>query len=158
MKKLLFSCLAAMMLLVGCSSQPKYERSTEAGRLIEIKFDEAMQMIENDETFVFAMTQTHCSHCIAFKEDVLLDYLEKHELYFYDVLLDKEEDTDPMFAFVEKHPNPSKYLTSTMSPTSVYTPTFYFVEKGEVSDIYIGEMKLEELDKYVVQYQLDKAK
>lgn len=157
MKKLILGCLSAcMLMLAGCSSA-NYERSTDAGKLIEITFEEAMTKMENDETYVFALTQTSCSHCIKFKEEVLLDYIEEHELLFYDVLLDHEESIDPIYEFVKEHPNPSKYLTSDMDPESVYTPTFYFVKDGKVEDIYIGEMSSEDLEDYVVKYQLDKA-
>lgn len=158
MKKLFLSCLTAMMLLAGCSSKADYERSANAGKLLEITFEEAKQKMDNDETFVFAFTQTYCSHCISFKEEVLIDYLEEHELHFYDVLLDKEDSIEPMSEFVKEHPNPSKYLTSDMSADAIYTPTFYFVENGEVADIFIGEMNSDELEDYVVKYQLDKAK
>ena len=42
-----------------------------------------------------------------------------------------------------------------MDSESIYTPTFYFVEDGEVKDIWIGEITYEQFDEYIVKYQLD---
>ena len=45
-----------------------------------------------------------------------------------------------------------------MDTTSAYTPSFYFIEDGEVKDIYIGEMDEKTLDGFVKQYRLDEVK
>ena len=158
MKKILLSCAAFMMFLVsGCGNQVNYERNTETGRVEIVQFADMQEKMDNQDTFVMAFSQTNCSHCIAFREEVLPDYIVDHGFTFYEVLLDIQDTMDPLYQFVKDHPNPSKFLTSTMDPESIYTPTFYFVENGEVKDIWIGEISYEEFDDLIIKYQLDKV-
>lgn len=158
MKKILLGFAACMTLLVsGCGNQANYDRNTETGRVEIVQFADMQAKMENKDTFVMAFSQTNCSHCIAFRDEVLPDYIVDHGFTFYEVLLDIQDSMDPLYQFVKDHPNPSKFLTSTMDKESIYTPTFYFVENGEVKDIWIGEISYEEFDKLIIKYQLDKV-
>lgn len=156
MKKifLTFSVVFAF-LLSGCSS---YTRSTNPGELKLVQFAEVSEMIENDETFMMMFTQTNCKYCQKFVEEVLSDYITNHEITVYDIVFDKQDDMDPVLAFVEEHPNPKEFLREGMSETAAYTPTFYFIEKGEVKSIHVGAMDTETFDGYIKKYQLDAVK
>lgn len=158
MKKIFIGCMAAMMMFVGgCSNKANYERNTEQGRIEIVQFADMQEKMENKETFVMSFSQKNCSHCIAFRDEVLPDYIVDHGFTFYEVLLDIQEDMDPLYQFVKDHPNPDKFLSSDMDPESIYTPTFYFVENGEVKDIWVGEINYDEFDDLIVKYQLDKV-
>lgn len=156
MKKILMMCLS-FWLLCGCA--PSYERDESMARLNKVNMDEVVEKIENDETFMFVFTRVDCSSCLRFKEEVLAGYIVNHGFDFNEVVLEK--DSDDYFkavAFVAKHPNPEEFLTDeTMLPSDVFTPTFYFVEKGEVKEIYIGgDLSEKEFDELIQRFQLDK--
>lgn len=144
---------------MGCTPKTSYDRNTEMGTITTLTFDEAMKKIENKETFMFAFTMEECGGCLYFKENVLSKYIKNHGFEFNEVSIEKEEDSKPIFDFVEKHPNPEKYLTDGHLPTDVLTPTLYFVENGEVKDIYVGAgITEDEFDQLIQKYQLDKVK
>lgn len=155
MKKILLSCIT-MLLMAGCS--PSYPRDTSTARLRQLSMDEVNGMIENDETFMFVFTQETCSSCLYFKEKVLFYYIQDHGFDFNEVVLDMESDDFQKAAdFVAEHPNPEQFLTSDLLPTDVLTPSFYFIEEGEVMEIYIGgDLSVDEFDQLIQKYQLDK--
>lgn len=157
MKKFIISISCLFVLLTaGCSNN--YERSTESGSLKAVQLPEMEEKMANGDTFMMLFSQTNCSHCKKFKEDVLSGYIVNHEIEVFDVVFDKQDSMDPIFAFIKENPNPSEFLTEDMSAESPYTPTFYFIEKGKVKDIWIGEMSEERFDNYVQKYRLDEVK
>lgn len=158
MKKMFLGFMAAFMMFVsGCGNSANYERNTEQGRIERVQFADMQEKMANGDSFVMAFSQENCSHCIAFREEVLPEYIVDHGFTFYEVLLDIQEDMEPLYQFVIDHPNPDRFLSSDMDSESIYTPTFYFVEDGEVKDIWIGEITYEQFDEYIVKYQLDKV-
>ncbi len=154
MKKFILSCMMAV--LVGCS--PSYPRDTGVARLNRLSMDEVNEKIENDETFMFVFTQETCSSCLFFKENVLAYYMQDHGFDFNEVVLEMNSDDFQKAAdFVAEHPNPEQFLTSDLLPTDVLTPSFYFIEDGEVMDIYIGgDLPEDEFDQLIQKYQLDR--
>lgn len=154
MKKFILSCMMAV--LVGCS--PSYPRDTGVARLNRLSMDEVNEKIENDETFMFVFTQETCSSCLFFKENVLAYYMQDHGFDFNEVVLEMNSDDFQKAAdFVAEHPNPEQFLTSDLLPTDVLTPSFYFIEDGEVMDIYIGgDLSEDEFDQLIQKYQLDR--
>ena len=154
MKKFILSCMMAV--LVGCS--PSYPRDTGVARLNRLSMDEVNAKIENDETFMFVFTQETCSSCLFFKENVLAYYMQDHGFDFNEVVLEMNSDDFQKAAdFVAEHPNPEQFLTSDLLPTDVLTPSFYFIEDGEVMDIYIGgDLSEDEFDQLIQKYQLDR--
>lgn len=156
MKKILIGMMASLMLLVGgCSSN--YERNTDMGEIVFADFTDMQEKMDNKETFMMVFTGENCSHCIKFKEEVLANYIIDHGFTFNEVIMERQSDMAPLYEFVEKNPNPSKFLTSDMDPKSIYTPAFYFIVDGEVKDIHIGEMDEQTFDGYVTKYQFDKV-
>lgn len=142
------------VLLCGCS----YERSTQAGRILSVTMEEVQEKIDHKDTFILEYSQSFCKYCQEFKEEVLLEYLTDHELIVYNVVIDELDDRSLVDAFVEKHPTPDKFLTSDQFPTDILTPSFYFIEKGEVKEIWAGKLSIDELESYVTKYRLDAKK
>ncbi len=159
MKKLLLSLFVGLFLM-GCQSAPDYERNEEMGSLNEITIEEVHERMDNKETFMFMFTQETCSNCQAFKEDVLSSYIKNHGFEYNEIVLSHDMDTEPIYAFVEEHPNPEDMLPEgDYSIYDVLTPTFYFVENGEVKDIYVGgDMTTKIFDGYIQKYRLDEVK
>lgn len=159
MKKILLS-LFFCLLLVGCQDTVSYERSTEMGTLSIMTIEDVHERMENKETFMFVFTQEDCSICLAFKEEVLSNYIKDHGFEFNEVVLSYDMDIEPIYEFVEQHPNPEEELPEgDYSIYDVLTPTFYFVEDGEVKDIRIGgNMNEKSFDELIQKYQLDKVK
>lgn len=157
LKKILTFCL--VLLLAGCNDQVNYERSTESGVIKQITMEEVQNRIDNKETFMFVFTQESCHNCADFKENILNEYIADHGFEFNEVVLSLDMDTAPVFDWVKKHPNPTDQLEEGLYPEDVLTPAFYFIENGEVKDIYIGaNMTKKILEEMVVKYQLDEAK
>lgn len=159
MKKLLLGLFVGLMLF-GCSTEkPTYERSEDMGQLNVITMDDVHEKMENKETFMFMFTQETCSNCIAFKQDVLSSYIKNHGFEYNEIILTLDMDTDPIYEFVKEHPNPEEMLPEGFSIYDVLTPTFYFIEDGEVKDIYIGgDMNKKMFDEYIQKYRLDEVK
>ena len=156
MKKILISLSCVFVLLTsGCSS---YERSTEPGTLIQAQMPDMVKKIEDGDSFFIMLSQTNCSHCKKFKDEVLTTYITNHEITVYDVVLDKQESMDPVREFIVANPNPKNQITDDMSTTEPYTPSFYFIKDGVVKDIHIGFLEEKEFDGYIKSYQLDKVK
>ena len=61
--------------------------------LVELGYDEVIEKVENDESFVILFSQTTCTHCISYKpklEAVANEY--KMEIYYIDIdLLSKSK-------------------------------------------------------------------
>lgn len=156
MKKILIGlCCSFVLLTSGCSS---YNRSTEPGTLKSAQLPEMEEKMANGDSFFMIFSQTNCSHCIKFKEEVLATYITNHEIEVFDVIFDKQDSMDPIFEFLKKNPNPKNMISEDMSETDPYTPTFYFIQDGVVKDIYIGAMDEKTFDGYIKKYQLDKVR
>lgn len=150
-KNLLF-IFGLLLSLISCKS---YERSTDTGMIVSTDMTEIYEMIENKETFVMAITQSFCSHCEDFKQNVLIDYLEDHHVIFYDVVADKLDSYDSVINFVKKNPNPDKFVTSE-DKYQLLTPTFYYIVDGEVEEIWVGTMDENQFNKLIERYQIDR--
>lgn len=158
MKKFFVGMLTALMLM-GCSPAVKYERSTEMGTLNQITFDEMYEKMENKETFMFAFTQESCQNCLYFKEEILSEYIVDHGFDYYEIVLTvTQKDLERATAFVKQHPNPEDQTPEGFEVTDVLTPTFYFVEDGELKDIYVGVPAEKDFDALIVKYRLDEVK
>ena len=157
--KRFFLGLCMSLMLFGCGEKIDYERSTEMGTMNEITMEDVATKMENQETFMFVFTQQTCDNCQAFKEKVLSSYIMDHGFEFNEVVLSNDMDTAPVFDFVKEHPNPKDQLEEGFTEYDVLTPTFYFIENGEVKDIFIGgKMDKKTLDSYIIKYQLDEKK
>lgn len=145
------------MLVAGCTNN-QYERSASQGNYTSITTDDLNEKLANKEDFVLAISRTTCSHCIRFKKDVLEGYINNHEINYYELVIDKLENIDPIYEIIAKHPYPERFMTEDMDPKSIYTPVFYFVTNGEYQETYLGAMDTETFDELIVKYQLDAKK
>ena len=103
MKKIFLGFMAAFMMFVsGCGNSANYERNTEQGRIERVQFADMQEKMANGDSFVMAFSQENCSHCIAFREEVLPEYIVDHGFTFYEVLLDIQEDMLPYCRFFPK--------------------------------------------------------
>ncbi len=67
------------------------------GEVIAITYQEYLDMIDKKEHFVVLVSQTMCSHCLAFKSDVMNDYIKDHGVKIYEVNITNEEDPETVF-------------------------------------------------------------
>lgn len=153
MKKI-FSVLMLMFLLAGCMNQ-NYERSEAQGHYASITIEDLDDKIDNKEDFILAISRTTCSHCIHFKKEVLEAYISNHEINYYEILIDKIDDIQPIYKLLEEHPYPERFLTEDMDAKAIYTPLFYFIKDGEYQETYLGAMDVDAFDALIMKYQLD---
>lgn len=106
MKKIIIMLLA-FICITGCSGNTKTKKSYQ-----EITYDEYMEKIENNDTFVLFMWQTGCSHCEEF-EPTLKNVISEYELS--DVYaLNLAELTDEQYAKIKN----KTFVSGT--PTTIY--------------------------------------
>lgn len=115
-KVIILVCIC-LMILAGAFIA---DRILGMDHFTEIKYNELMEKIENDESFVVVLSQTTCSHCASFKPK-MKRVANKHKLdvYYIEVdLLSKEESTE-----LKKHVNFEG------------TPVTVFIKNGEETSI-----------------------
>lgn len=124
--------------------------------------DEIEEKIVRKDTFMFMLGREDCSSCLWVQEKVLYDYLLDHGFDFYKVEIPSDEthpESIKAIEFIVKNPNPEEFLFDQYLPTDVLTPSFYFVENGNVEDIYIGSgLTVEIFDRFIQKYRLDELK
>ncbi len=143
MKKIVLA-IVMIFTLSACGSQVDYTRDTGSGEIIEVSYEDFLEMMNAKETFYVVFSQTNCGSCIVYKEDTLLPYLENHGMQVYEVNITNEED--PTATFENMDERFEKFEG---------TPHNMFIQDGEVSDEYVGGLEEKILDEYVVKYQLD---
>ena len=70
-------------------------KAISKGNLIELTYDEFVQKIDNEESFVLCVSMTTCSHCATYKpklESIAKDYAI--DLYYIDIDKYSEEEKD----------------------------------------------------------------
>ena len=90
-KKGLILVIICLVILIGAFVT---DRVLSKDYLIELKYDEVMEKVNNKESFVLLFSQTTCSHCAQYKpklSQVAKDY--KINIYYLevDLLKDKQE-------------------------------------------------------------------
>ncbi len=90
-KKGLILVIICLIILIGAFIT---DRILSKDYLIELKYDEVMEKVDNKESFVLLFSQTTCSHCAQYKpklSQVAKDY--KINIYYLevDLLKDKQE-------------------------------------------------------------------
>ena len=147
MKKI-FLLLLCMMMVCGC--QLDYERDTSAGSMIEISVEEMVEKMENDETFVFLVSQSNCKGCQEF-EAAMEVYLPNHHVDIYYLVYNrlKGEARKEALATIQDY-----------FPSMTQTPSLYYVVNGLQKDqLLSGEEGLtkEKFDNWVYRWQIDKV-
>lgn len=112
-KKLIILIGVCLVILIGGII---VDRVLNKSNLIEISYKEVMEKIENKDTFILVVSQTECTHCLAYKPK--LDKVAKEynlDVYVIEVdLISEEEDVE-----LKKHFNYDG------------TPNTIFVKNGE---------------------------
>ena len=85
--------IIAIVILVLLLSFLIINKAISKGNLVELTYDEFVQKIDNEESFVLCVSRTTCSHCATYKpklENVAKDY--GIDLYYIDI--DKYSDEE----------------------------------------------------------------
>jgi len=141
MKKLMLILTSILVILSGCD----YERSSEPGKIIEVTYKEYEEMIKKDETFMVLISQTNCSHCIAYKKDVLNVYLPTHGFTIYELNVTNEEDPYGVF----------NTLKEEIGESFGGTPMTLVYKNKALEWSKAGVLSEDELEDVVTKYRLD---
>ena len=149
MKKIMYiTTLCFLLLLSGCGG---YTRDETPGALRTISVADMEKKMKNKEDFVIVFTQSWCAHCEKFR-DMLDEYLPKHHVIVYDVVIDKDPNPDRS-GNIKKIQSYFKTMDS--------TPSLYYVEKGKVKDeLENGDdgITKEKFNSWVQNFKLDEKK
>ena len=149
MKKIMYiTTLCFLLLLSGCGG---YTRDETPGALRTISVADMEKKMKNKEDFVIVFTQSWCAHSEKFR-DMLDEYLPKHHVIVYDVVIDKDPNPDRS-GNIKKIQSYFKTMDS--------TPSLYYVEKGKVKDeLENGDdgITKEKFDSWVQNFKLDEKK
>ena len=89
-KKVIILVTVCLVVLIGAIIG---DRLLSKSYFRKIEYKEIINKIENDESFIFVVSQTQCSHCASFKPKIT-KLARKHKLHIYyidvDLLSDKE--------------------------------------------------------------------
>ncbi len=120
--------------LVACSSK---EEEKKQGEVIVINAEDVIKKMDNDETFIWILTQTTCSHCIAF------------EPHFTEVALEEGVTIYQLVADTDSSEDTNAVQTLLTTYGLEYTPTTVLVKDGEVKDTTVGDMSVTDFTKYL---------
>lgn len=87
--------IIAIVILVLLLAFLIINKAISKGNLVELTYDEFVQKIDNEESFVLCISLTTCSHCATYKpklESVAKDY--GIDLYYIDIDKYSEEEQD----------------------------------------------------------------
>lgn len=87
--------IIAIVILVLLLSFLIINKAISKGNLVELTYDEFVQKIDNEESFVLCVSRTTCSHCATYKpklESVAKDYAI--DLYYIDIDKYSEEEQE----------------------------------------------------------------
>ncbi len=87
--------IIAIVILVLLLSFLIINKAISKGNLVELTYDEFVQKIDNEESFVLCISLTTCSHCATYKpklESVAKDY--GIDLYYIDIDKYSEEEQE----------------------------------------------------------------
>ena len=87
--------IIAIVILVLLVAFLIINKAISKGNLVELTYDEFVQKIDNEESFVLCISLTTCSHCTTYKpklESVAKDY--GIDLYYIDIDKYSEEEQD----------------------------------------------------------------
>mgnify|MGYP005777295097 FL=1 len=87
--------IIAIVILVLLLAFLIINKAISKGNLVELTYDEFVQKIDNEESFVLCISLTTCSHCATYKpklESVANDY--GIDLYYIDIDKYSEEEQD----------------------------------------------------------------
>lgn len=129
---IIVSVLIAIIAIGGmiyASIKLNEEKKENESHLIELSLPELQEKVKNKETFILVFTQSECGHCANYKPK-LQRVLSKHDLYAYEIVLDKLEKEE------------KSELRTIANTENNGTPTTVFIKDGEeirISSRLIGD-------------------
>lgn len=142
MKKLLFlfSMLALVLAVAGCGKK-EAPKEKEESPVVYVTPSEIIKKFDNKETFTFVIGSETCSACQNYKADALTKMKEKDgiKLPYIDIygIEGKEKEFADIQTLIEKNLD-NKFEA---------TPTSYFVEKGKLKNVIVGNIPYEKIKK-----------
>ena len=118
-KKIIILVSICIVVLIGAIIT---DRSVSKTYFNKIEFDDLIKKIENDETFIFVISQTTCTHCATYKpklEQAANDY--KLEIYYIDVDLLSDEENTKLKSYVSYEGTPVTIFLKDGEETSAIT-------------------------------------
>lgn len=121
-----------------------YEIASDSSysNILTVKLDKVRKMIEDKESFVLLISQTYCSHCIAYKP-IYNEVMANNNLLGYDIDVATLSESD------------FKKFKELFDVSSTPT-TLVFVEGEQQEEIKIGTVTNEELTKFLKKYNIIK--
>ncbi len=129
MKKIV-ALFMSILICSGCGStapsfeeKPNIELVANEGSVEAITFDETIEKIDNDDTFIVLLSSTYCNACLDFhmQSDA---YTKEVGLTYYAIVLDDEPTSE------QENLDKANELFGHFSAT----PSLYLIQDGEVRD------------------------
>lgn len=127
-----------------------YKRDTRPGEVVNISLEQVEEMIKSKETFVISFETSYCMYCRQL-HIILDEYLKKHHVIIYQVILDNENRTEE-----ENLQIIHKYFDEFYT-----TPGVFYVKEGKNTsylDTYTLGIEESVLDQWIKENQIDKEK
>lgn len=122
MKKIILALGCCLLLLAGCTSQPK------SGKVVSVSIDDVFTKMDKKESFVLMISRDGCEHCVLMHK-MLKDTIEDHDTIIYNINMD-DSTYDKLIAEVKK-------LEKRFDKAGT-TPHIYYVKDGKVKDDLVG--------------------
>lgn len=121
-----------------------YEIASDSSysNILTVKLDKVRKMIEDKEDFVLLISQTYCSHCIAYKP-IYNEVLKENNVLGYDIDVAtlSESDFQKFKALFEVSSTPT---------------TLIFIDGVQQEETKLGAITNEELTSYLKKYNIIK--
>ena len=152
-EKICIFCTLLLCLLTGCSSNNQKEYPSVAllpgkGEVEAISLDQAIEMKENNESFLLIISQTYCTHCLEFfmESD---PFTKEKGIKLWDVVLDDEKENKEQI-LVKIRDNFGEFSS---------TPSLYFVAENKVQSNLLSnetEINLKSYEEWLKELQIIK--
>ena len=118
-KKVIILVIICLIVLVGAIVA---DRIIGKSYFSEIKYNEVIEKIENDESFIILISQTECNHCISFKPK-LEEAANEHKIniYYIDVDLLSNDENDKLLNYINYDSTPITVFIKNGEETSAAT-------------------------------------
>lgn len=151
MKKICIVCTLLLCFLTGCSQSTEKEYPSVAlqpgkGEVEAISLDKAIEMKENNESFLLMISQTYCGHCLDFFMETD-PFTKEKGIKLWDVVLDDEKENQEQI-LVKVRDNFGEFSS---------TPSLYFIANNEVQSSLLSsetEVNLESYENWLKELQI----
>lgn len=145
---LLITAFALVLVVSGCSKkEDSAKEQADTGPITPItknyvKPDVINQKFKDGETFAFAIVDKDCSACQFYKKETLIKFEEEKlgEINLIEInkIADREEELMALTDLIQQN----------LQNKFEATPTTYFVKNGQLIDVVVGAIEVDELKEY----------